>query len=79
VTLNDTKTVAYTLDAEKQPKEMDIQVEVDGDLMKAIYEFDGPNVLKLSWKKNGQRPTDFDTARNESVLIVFAKNGMSKQ
>jgi RNA polymerase sigma-70 factor (ECF subfamily) len=78
VILNEKKTVAYTLDPEKQPKEMDIMVEVDGDLMKAIYEFDGPKVLKLSWKKNGERPTDFDTARNESVLIIFGKKGKSK-
>jgi RNA polymerase sigma factor (sigma-70 family) len=78
VTLNDAKTVAYTLGAEKQPKEMDIQVEVDGGPMRAIYEFDGPNVFKLSWKKNGERPTDFDTASNESVLIVFGKKGKSK-
>jgi RNA polymerase sigma-70 factor (ECF subfamily) len=73
VTLPGEKTVAYTLDPKKVPKEMDIMVEVDGDLMKAIYEFAGEKRIKISWKKNGERPTDFDTTKNESVLIVFEK------
>jgi RNA polymerase sigma-70 factor (ECF subfamily) len=72
VTVPGSQEVAYTLNPRKQPREIDIQVNETITPMKAIYEFDGKH-LRLSWIKSGQRPADFDTARNKSVLIVFTK------
>jgi hypothetical protein len=30
--------------------------------------------LKIAWRNNGERPTDFDTDKNESVLILFERS-----
>jgi uncharacterized protein (TIGR03067 family) len=65
---------AYTLDPDKSPKEMDIDVgdgKIDVKLL-AIYKFEGDR-LKLHWVKNGPRPSDFDTSKCEGVVIVFEK------
>jgi uncharacterized protein (TIGR03067 family) len=67
--------VLYTLDPTQHPKEMDIQVGADTGPLKAIYQFDGAT-LKLSWKKVGGRPPNFDTRTNNSILIIF-KKGMT--
>jgi RNA polymerase sigma-70 factor (ECF subfamily) len=72
VTLPGSQEVPYTLDLKKQPKEIDIEVNEPISPIKAIYEFEGKH-LRLSWIKSGKRPTDFDTAKNESVLIVFKR------
>jgi RNA polymerase sigma-70 factor (ECF subfamily) len=72
VTLPGDEKVPYALDPTQQPKEMDIKVKGKKIPMKAIYQFEGAT-LKLSWKKDGGRPSDFDTGKNEGVLIVFER------
>jgi RNA polymerase sigma-70 factor (ECF subfamily) len=73
VTLQSTKAVAYTVRPEKQPRQMDIMVEVNGGPLRAIYELEGER-LKISWRNDGGRPTNFDTEKNESVLILFERS-----
>jgi uncharacterized protein (TIGR03067 family) len=72
VTLPGGEGVPYTLDTKKQPKEIDVQTQGDSGPMRAIYQFEGA-ALKLSWKKDGGRPKDFDTRKNQSVLIIFKR------
>src|SRR5262249_34679616 len=72
VSLPDQNRAPYTLNPAKQPREMDIRVKGDVSPMRAIYEFDGDR-LRLSWTKRGKRPSDFDTRKNGSVLIVFKR------
>jgi RNA polymerase sigma-70 factor (ECF subfamily) len=64
--------VPYTLATDKQPKEMDFMLDKREGPMRVIYELDGDR-LKLSWTKRGVRPLDFDTIKNESVLIFFER------
>jgi RNA polymerase sigma factor (sigma-70 family) len=64
----------YTLDPDKSPKEMDIDVgdgKKDGKLL-TIYRFEGGR-LKVHWVKDGPRPSDFDTSHSEGGVIVFEK------
>jgi RNA polymerase sigma-70 factor (ECF subfamily) len=77
VTIPEYRTVRYTLDPKKQPKEMDIMGKNDIPDLLAIYELEGDK-LKFSFRKAGGRPVDFDTLKNESVLIVFAKQRRNK-
>jgi uncharacterized protein (TIGR03067 family) len=77
VTLPGGKRVPYRLNAAKTPREIDIDLDADPIPIHGIYEFDGEN-LNLSWIKVGERPVDFDTRKNDSVLIVFAKRQRSK-
>jgi RNA polymerase sigma-70 factor (ECF subfamily) len=72
VTLPGSNRVPYTLAPTKQPKEMDLLVTGGKKRMKAIYEVVGAR-LKLSFRKAGERPSDFDTAKNRSILIVFVR------
>jgi RNA polymerase sigma factor (sigma-70 family) len=78
VTIPDDRTVRYTLDAGKNPKRMDILGKDNEPEMLVIYELEGDK-LKFSFKKTKwrlterDRPTDFDTAKNESVLIVLKR------
>jgi RNA polymerase sigma factor (sigma-70 family) len=65
---------SYTLDPDKSPKEMDIDV---GDGKKdvkwlTVYKFEGG---RLTWHcvKDGPRPSDFDTSKSKGVVIVFEK------
>jgi RNA polymerase sigma-70 factor (ECF subfamily) len=77
VTLPDRVNVGYTLDPRKQPKEIDIMAGKKASAMKAIYEL-RDNIMMLSFKKGSdERPSDFDTKKNESVLIVFERRGKS--
>jgi RNA polymerase sigma factor (sigma-70 family) len=69
--IKDGEALKFTLDPAKKPKEMDLVVDEDVTL-KAIYEFDGDK-LKFSFVKVGDRPADFDTAKNASALIVLVK------
>jgi uncharacterized protein (TIGR03067 family) len=73
---SDEKPVAYTLDPKKQPKEMDIMVKGDKGPKKAVYELAGDR-LKLSFRKVGERPSDFDTRKKGSVLVVFERRKTS--
>jgi RNA polymerase sigma factor (sigma-70 family) len=64
----------YTLDPDKSPKEMDIDVgdgKKDVKLL-TIYQFEGGR-LKWHWVKDGPRPSDFDTSKSKGVVIVFEK------
>jgi RNA polymerase sigma-70 factor (ECF subfamily) len=64
----------YTLDPDKSPKEMDIDVG-DGkkdEKLLTIYKFEGGR-LKWHWVKDGPRPSDFDTSKSKGVVIVFEK------
>jgi RNA polymerase sigma factor (sigma-70 family) len=64
----------YTLDPDKSPKEMDIDVgdgKKDVKLL-TIYKFEGGR-LKWHWVKDGPRPSDFDTSKSKGVVIVFEK------
>jgi RNA polymerase sigma factor (sigma-70 family) len=64
----------YTLDPDKTPKEMDIDVgdgKKDVKLL-TIYKFEGGR-LKWHWVKDGPRPSDFDTSKSKGVVIVFEK------
>jgi uncharacterized protein (TIGR03067 family) len=78
VTIPDDRTVRYTLDPNKKPKEMDILGKDNQPMILVIYELEGDK-LRISFKKTDgrptelDRPTDFDTAKNESVLIVLKK------
>jgi RNA polymerase sigma-70 factor (ECF subfamily) len=78
VTIPDDRTVHFTLDPTKQPKEIDIMGKDKRPMILAIYEFEGDK-LKVSFMKSAgrpwdvERPTDFDTAKNESVLIVLKR------
>ena len=65
---------SYTLDPDKSPKEMDIDVgdgKKDVKLL-TIYQFEGGR-LKWHWVKDGPRPSDFDTSKSKGVVIVFEK------
>jgi RNA polymerase sigma-70 factor (ECF subfamily) len=75
VTLPGGEGVPFRLDTTRQPKEMDIEVDEGPSPMRAIYEFEADK-LKVSFIKGGERPTDFDTRKNESVLIVFRRRVM---
>jgi RNA polymerase sigma-70 factor (ECF subfamily) len=78
VNIPDDRTVRYTLDPSKSPKRMDIFGKDNKPMMLVIYELEGDQ-LKISFKKtygrpsDVDRPTDFDTAKNESVLIVLQR------
>jgi RNA polymerase sigma factor (sigma-70 family) len=64
----------YTLDPDKSPREMDIDVgdgKKDVKLL-TIYKFEGGR-LKWHWIKDGPRPSDFDTSKSKGVVIVFEK------
>jgi uncharacterized protein (TIGR03067 family) len=73
--LTDSGPVPYTLDAAKQPKEIDILLDGGRGTLKAIYAFDGSTlkVSWLSWGGGGERPSDFDTGKSKGVLIVFER------
>src|SRR5262249_19208042 len=77
VTLPGGNRVRYKLNSGKKPKEIDIELDKGQIPIHGIYEFEGVH-FKLSWIKSGERPVDFDTAKNDSVLIVFAKQPRSK-
>jgi RNA polymerase sigma-70 factor (ECF subfamily) len=77
VTLPGGDRVPYKLNPRKNPKQIDIELDADPIPIHGIYEFDGDK-LRLSWVKSGERPVNFDTAKNDSVLIVFAKQRRSK-
>jgi RNA polymerase sigma factor (sigma-70 family) len=67
---NEGPKCSYTLDPDKTPKEIDI--DVGGVKLLGIYEFaDGK--WKWHWIKGGGRPTDFDTGKSQGILIVFEK------
>jgi uncharacterized protein (TIGR03067 family) len=73
VSIPDHDRAPYSLDLTKRPREMDIIVGGKISPMKLIYEFDGER-LKLSLRKGGERPADFDTTKHkDSVLIVFER------
>jgi uncharacterized protein (TIGR03067 family) len=78
VTIPDDRKARYTLDPSKSPKRMDIFGKDNKPMMLVIYELEGDK-LKISFKKtygrptDVDRPTDFDTAKNESVLIVLQR------
>jgi RNA polymerase sigma-70 factor (ECF subfamily) len=78
VTIPDDRTVRYTVDSSKTPKQMDVFGKDNKPMILAIYELEGDK-LRLSFKKtNGpptelDRPTNFDTAKNESFLIVLKR------
>jgi RNA polymerase sigma-70 factor (ECF subfamily) len=72
VTIPDDRTVRFTVDADKNPKELDIMGKDDAVMMRVIYQLEGDK-LTVSFKKNGERPTDFDTVQNKSVLIVLKR------
>jgi RNA polymerase sigma factor (sigma-70 family) len=65
---------SYTLDPDKSPKEMDIDVgdgKKDVKLL-TIYKFEGGR-LKWHRVKDGPRPSDFDTGKSKGLVIVFEK------
>jgi RNA polymerase sigma-70 factor (ECF subfamily) len=78
VTIPDDRTVRYTVDSNKNPKQMDIFGKDGKPMMMVIYELEADK-LRFSFKKTygsvteSDRPTDFDTAKNESVLIVLKR------
>jgi RNA polymerase sigma factor (sigma-70 family) len=78
VTVPDDMICRYVLDPTTQPKQMDILGKDKRPMILAIYEFEGDK-LKVSFKKSAgkprdsYRPTDFDTAKNESVLLVLKR------
>jgi RNA polymerase sigma-70 factor (ECF subfamily) len=78
VTIPDDRTARCILDTGKNPKRLDILGKDGTPMILAIYELEGDK-LRVSFKKtNGRpdeldRPTDFDTAKNESVLIVLTR------
>jgi uncharacterized protein (TIGR03067 family) len=78
VTIPDNRTMHYVLDPSVKPKIMDLFGKNREPIILAIYEWDGEK-LKFSFKKaRGQlteadRPTDFDTAKNKSILIVYKR------
>jgi RNA polymerase sigma factor (sigma-70 family) len=75
VTLSDSGPVPYTLDPQKNPKEIDILVGGRRGTVKAIYELDGTRlrVSWLSWGGGEERPSDFDTGQRKGVLILFER------
>jgi len=78
VTIPDARKVRYILDSSKRPKQLDIFGKDDKPTMLVIYELDGDK-LRFSFKKTAgrptewDRPTNFDTAENGSVLIVLKR------
>jgi uncharacterized protein (TIGR03067 family) len=78
VTIPSDRTVRYTLDPSKNPRQMDLFGKDKTRTMLVIYELEGDR-LKFSFKKTDGRPTeldrpmDFDTGKNESVLIVLKR------
>lgn len=78
VTIPDDRTVRYTLDPSKKPKRMDIFGKDGAPMILVIYELEGDK-LRISFKKTDgrpdeqDRPTDFDTAKNGSVLIILKR------
>jgi uncharacterized protein (TIGR03067 family) len=64
----------YTVDPDRKPKELDIVLNIKGqkDLIKAIYDFDGDQLL-VSWIYGRPRPPDFDTGKREGVFIVYVR------
>jgi RNA polymerase sigma-70 factor (ECF subfamily) len=78
VTIPDDRKVRYTVYPSKSPKRMDIFGKDNKPMMLVIYELEGDK-LKISFKKTDgrptdvDRPTDFDAAKNESVLIVLQR------
>jgi uncharacterized protein (TIGR03067 family) len=62
----------YKIDADKDPKQIDLIVSKDGEAMQGIYEFDDEK-LKMAFSAQGpkgKRPSEF---KGENVLIVFWK------
>lgn len=72
VTLPGGQAVPYTLNALKQPKELDIAMEDDEGIIQAIYEFEGDR-LRIFWVKQEKRPPDFHTPRDKGLCIVLER------
>jgi uncharacterized protein (TIGR03067 family) len=59
------------LDADKKPKEIDL--EVNGRTLKGIYDLDG-DVLKLSYSlTGGERPTEFISKADSGTTLIIHK------
>lgn len=66
----------YTLDADKNPKHIDLIESKDGKAMQGIYAVEGDK-LKMAFSaegSKGKRPSDF---KDEKVLIVHLKRRKS--
>ena len=66
----------FTLDASKQPKQMDIRSEAgpeEGQLLPAIYEL-GPDTLRVCYARQGApRPSSFATTNDARLLLMTYK------
>jgi len=61
----------FKIDPEKKPKEIDLTV--NGRILKGIYELDGDN-LKLSYSlTGGERPTEFESKPDSGTTLIVHK------
>jgi uncharacterized protein (TIGR03067 family) len=63
------KEATYRIDATRKPAHIDIHF-ADWNVTKGIYEVDGSR-LRLCWSKTGERPTSFDTQREDIFTFAF--------
>jgi uncharacterized protein (TIGR03067 family) len=82
--LREREKANFKLDPSKKPKAIDLSKDPSRLSARGIYELDG-DTLKLAWRKEGPRPTEFPTRQrpreftggapenNDLVLMVLKK------
>jgi uncharacterized protein (TIGR03067 family) len=61
------------LDATKQPKAIDL--DVNGRIIKAIYELDGDTLRMCYNLTSDERPTEFESKPDAGLIVVVHKRG----